>query len=85
MTENLHNLTKNNFMSAQKKKNTLVAIFASLFFLGMIIGGWGWDKHESTIAKRTKGSVAMMWIGGVMIGAGLLGMWRLGGKTKRAV
>jgi hypothetical protein len=65
------------------KKNTLLAISAAAFAAGMAIGAWGWDKNESTEAKRTKGAVTMMVTGGIMIVGGALGMWRLGGKTKR--
>jgi TRAP-type C4-dicarboxylate transport system permease small subunit len=70
-------------MATQKKTNPVLLACVIAFFLGMIIGGWGWDKNESTIPERTKGGVAMMWTGGIMIVSGLLGMFLLGGKTKR--
>jgi len=70
-------------MATQKKTNPALAICVAAFFIGMIIGGWGWDKNESTIPERTHGAVAMMWIGGILIAGGLLGMALIGGKTKR--
>jgi TRAP-type C4-dicarboxylate transport system permease small subunit len=76
-------VTKIFYMTTQKKTNVPLLICIISFALGMIIGAWGWDKHESTIAARTVGSVFMMWTGGIMIVGGLLGMLLIGGKTKR--
>lgn len=53
-----------------------------LFAGGMIIGGWGWDKYESTLPERTQGSVFMMVAGGVMIVAGLL-VWAINSFRKK--
>jgi len=41
---------------------------------GMIIGGWGWDKFESTITARTHGSVFMIIVGVALIIIGLLAL-----------
>lgn len=49
-------------------------------FGGMIIGGWGWDKYESTIPERTTGSVTMMVTGVLMIVVGLLLFFTAGNK-----
>lgn len=53
-----------------------------LLFGGMIVGGWGWDKYDSTLPARTQGSVAMMILGSAMIIVGLVVMKAFGGKTK---
>lgn len=50
---------------------------------GMILGGWGWDKYESTIATRTHGSVAMMIMGCVMIVGGLLTFYIVSNTNNR--
>ena len=70
-------------MSTQKKTNVPLLISIICFAAGMVLAAWGWDKNESTIAARTHGSVAMIVIGCVMIGGGLLGMYLIGGKTKK--
>lgn len=70
-------------MANEKKTNIPLLISAIAFVLGMIIAGWGWDKNESTIPERTHGAVAMIVTGCIMIGGGLLGMWLIGGKTKK--
>lgn len=53
------------------------------FVIGLIIAAIGWDKNESTLAERTHGAVFMIWSGLITAAAGLLGMWLIGGKTKR--
>ncbi len=57
-------------------------IFWAFFLLlvGMIIGAWGWDKHESTIAERTTFSTPMMVAGCVMIVSGLILMFTQGNR-----
>ena len=70
-------------MANEKKTNPVLLISVLAFFIGMGIGAWGWDKNESTIPERTKGGVAMMSAGGIMIAGGLLSMFLIGGKTKR--
>lgn len=70
-------------MANEKKTNPVLLISIIAFVLGMAIGAWGWDKNESTIPERTHGAVAMIWAGGAMIVGGLLGMYLVGGKTKR--
>lgn len=49
--------------------------------LGLVIAGWGWDKYESTIAARTKGSVFMIVTGLVMF-FGALAMLIAGSNRK---
>lgn len=71
-------------MVQQKKTHPVLAVCISAFILGMIIGGWGWDKNESTIPKRTKGGVFMMWTGGIMIAGGLIGMALIGGRKEKS-
>lgn len=70
-------------MANEKKTNIPLVVSIIAFVLGMIIAGWGWDKNESTIPERTHGAVAMIVTGSVMIAGGLLGMWLIGGKTKK--
>lgn len=70
-------------MSEQKKTNIPLLISIIAFALGMGLAAWGWDKNESTIEARTHGAVFMIVTGCVMIGGGLLGMYLIGGKTKR--
>lgn len=65
-----------------EKKNPMFYFVAS-FILGMIIGGWGWDKNDSTIPARTHGGLTMMIVGSVMIVGGLLGMFLWKGKSPR--
>jgi hypothetical protein len=62
-------------------KNPLFWGFVGLLG-GMILAGWGWDKHDSTIPERTVGSVPMMVVGVAMILAGLL-IFFLYGNRKR--
>lgn len=50
-------------------KNPIFWAFV-LFLGGMIVGGIGWDKHDSTIEARTHGSVVMIIIGIAMIVVG---------------
>ncbi len=45
--------------------------FGSLL-AGMIIGGIGWDKYESTLPWRTQGSVFMIIAGVALIIIGLV-------------
>jgi len=47
---------------------------------GIGIGIWGWDKHESTIASRTTGSVPMMVIAGLLILGGIIGFFTYGNR-----
>lgn len=70
-------------MTTQKKTNVPLLICIICFAAGMIIGAWGWDKNESTIPARTVGAVPMIVAGCLMIAGGLLGMFLIGGKTKR--
>lgn len=42
-----------------------------LFLGGMIVGGIGWDRHDSTLPWRTQGSTTIIVIGVVMIVAGI--------------
>jgi TRAP-type C4-dicarboxylate transport system permease small subunit len=70
-------------MSNEKKTNIPLLISIICFAAGMIIGAWGWDKNESTIAARTVGSVPMIVVGCAMIVGGLIGMFTMGGKTNR--
>lgn len=51
-----------------------------LFAGGMLIGGWGWDKNESTMPERTHGAVVMIVAGCAMIVAGLIIMFTYGAK-----
>lgn len=67
-------------MANEKKTNPALLTCVLAFFLGMGIGAWGWDKNESTITERTKGGVALMVAGGVMIAGGLIGMFTLGNR-----
>lgn len=67
-------------MANEKKTNIPLLICVGAFALGMIIGAWGWDKNESTIPERTKGGVAMMVTGSIMIAGGLIGMFTIKGK-----
>lgn len=67
-------------MANEKKTNIPLLICVIAFFLGMIIAGWGWDKDTSTIASRVPGGAAMIWIGGIMIVAGLIGMFTMGNR-----
>lgn len=50
-------------------KNPILWGFVALLG-GMIVGGWGWNKFESTIPERTIGSIPIMIIGvaGIIIG-----------------
>ena len=65
-------------------KNQKGLLACGSFLVGMIIGGWGWDKNTSTIAERTHGAVPMMVIGGalIVIGLGLIFTWN-GWKRNR--
>lgn len=67
-------------MANEKKTNIPLLICVIAFALGMGIGAWGWDKNESTIPERTKGGVAMMVTGSIMIVGGLIGMFTLGNR-----
>lgn len=62
-----------------EKKNPMF-YFVMSFFLGMVIGGWGWDRNESTIIARTHGAVPMMIVGSIMIAVGAVGMFVYKGK-----
>lgn len=67
-----------------KQKKILLAISAAAFVAGMGIGAWGLIKVDCNGGPGCwVGSGFLMWTGGIMIVGGLLGMWRLGGKTKR--
>lgn len=63
-------------------KNPLFWCFV-LLLGGMIIGGWGWDKNESTIPSRTEGADFMMISGVVSIVAGLIGFYILGNRKSK--
>lgn len=63
-------------------KNPIFWAFV-LFLGGMIIGGWGWDKNESSIPARTPGAVVMIVTGCVMIVAGLYIMFTYGSRGGR--
>jgi TRAP-type C4-dicarboxylate transport system permease small subunit len=67
-------------MATQKKTDPKILLCSILFLGGMIIGGWGWDKNESTIAKRTRGAVPMMIVGCSMIAAGSIGFFAFGNR-----
>jgi hypothetical protein len=67
-------------MANEKKTNPSTLLCAILFLGGMIIGGWGWDKNESTIPERAKGGAAMMWVGGAMIAIGGVGFFTFGNR-----
>jgi DNA-binding transcriptional regulator of glucitol operon len=54
----------------------LVAMIA-----GLVIGGWGWDKYESTIEARTHGSVFMM-VTGALLFVGAVIMLATGSNRK---
>lgn len=71
-------------MTTQKKTNTPLLICIISFALGMALAAWGWDKNESTIPARTHGAVVMIVTGCVMILGGLIGMFTIGGSTKRS-
>lgn len=61
-------------------KNSIV--WGVLFFFGgMVVGGLGWDKYESTEAARSQGSVIMIVIGVAMILIGL-SIFRIKGNKK---
>lgn len=64
-------------------KNPIFWAFFLLLF-GMIIGGWGWDKHESTLAERTTFSVPMMVGGCAMILVGLVIMFTQGNRKNNS-
>lgn len=49
---------------------------------GMIVGGIGWDKYESTLPWRTQGSVFMIILGIIMIVGGLATIKAFGGKKE---
>jgi len=70
-------------MATEKKTNTPLIICISAFVLGMAIGAWGLIKEECIGPNCWVGSGFLMWTGGVMIVGGLLGMFLVGGKTKR--
>lgn len=58
-------------MSKSKIKWYLVA---AGMLLGIVLAFWGWDKYESTIPTRTKGSVFMMVIGAAMFIASFIAL-----------
>lgn len=70
-------------MSTQKKTNVPLLICVISFALGLALAAWGWDKNESTIPERTHGAVAMIVVGCISAGAGLIGMAVIGGKRKQ--
>lgn len=76
-------LTKTNYMTNEKKTNIPLLICIIAFALGMVLAAWGWDKNESTIPQRTHGAEPMIVVGCVMIVGGLIGMFTMGGKSKR--
>ena len=70
-------------MANEKSTNIPLLIFVICFIGGMVLGAWGWDKNESTIPARTHGAVTMIIAGCTMIAGGLLGMYLIGGGTKK--
>lgn len=65
-------------------KNNLLLISVSAFVAGIALGIWGMIKEECNGSPNCYvGSGFLLWTGGILIAGGLLGMWRLGGKTKR--
>ncbi len=70
-------------MGLKKELKNPIFYFALSFLLGMVIGGWGWDKNESTILARTEGGVLMMIVGSVMISVGLIGFFTYKSKPKQ--
>jgi sulfite exporter TauE/SafE len=52
------------------------------FLLGMVLGGIGWEKYESTLAWRTQGSVFLIVLGVALIIIGLAVINIYGGKKE---
>lgn len=70
-------------MASQSELKNPIFWATVLFLGGMIIGGWGWDKNESTIAARTHGGVLMMVIGSIMIISGLIMYFTIGNRKRQ--
>jgi hypothetical protein len=64
-------------------KNTFLAISLVAFIAGMGIGIWGLIKQDCIGPNCWVGSGFLLWTGGIMIVAGLIGMAMIGGKTNR--
>lgn len=70
-------------MTNQKKTNIPLAIFIICFIAGMGLGAWGWIKEDCIGPNCWVGSGFIKWSGIVMGIAGLIGMFAIGGRTKR--
>lgn len=66
-----------------EKKNPLFYFIVVLFLGGMIMLAWGHDKNESTSLVRSRFSVPIMILGGVMIVGGFVGMFTYKKGKKR--
>lgn len=53
---------------------------AVLFLGGMVVGGIGWDKYDSTLESRAHGSISLIAIGVAMIITGALIFFTKGNK-----
>lgn len=68
-------------MTTQKKTNTPLLISIICFALGMIIGAWGLIKEDCNNSPDCYvGSGFLLWTGGLMIVAGLIGIFTIGNR-----